>query len=162
MAVTIQAPLAAQLFSLGSASNVGGGDTNFKGNRQAQPQGFDAGKPPQPMRKQQQSSGGGQAGAIANIAGTLASAYMGSQSGATPPDAAGNGFGLGGNLASGDVGNAQYAGTQKATAASLFSPQATPVPVSNGYQDSNPYALQYQGGQASLFNYGGSYGGASY
>lgn len=160
MAVTIQAPLAAQLFSLGGAADVGGATQQFKGREESRPRGFDAGEIQQHQGGKE--SGDGRAAAIANMAGAAASAYMGSQSGATPPDAAGNGFGLGGNLVSGTVDNQQLAGTQKAQAASLFSSPEAPVPVSNGYQDPNPMALQYQGGQASLFNYGGSYGGASY
>jgi len=160
MAVQIQAPLAAQLFQLGGASNVGGGDGNFKGNVQARPQGFDAGHLPQ--GQQGEKKGDGRMAALANLAGAAASAYAGSQAGATPPDAAGNGYGLGGNLVSGTVDTPQYAGTQQTGIASLFSSPEAPMPVSNGYQDANPMALQYEGGRSSLFNYGGSYGGATY
>lgn len=160
MAITIQAPLAAQLFSLGGAADVGGKDVQFKGDVQSRPQGFSTGKrlqqAPGPDRSGERSK------ALGSIASTAIGAYLGSQSGSAPVDSSGNGYGLGGNLVSGDVGSGQYAGTQQAT---LFSPEAQPnMPADNGYRDSNPYALDYSNGgqRPTLFNYSGSYGGATY
>jgi hypothetical protein len=160
MAITIQAPLAAQLFSLGGASNVGN-DVKFKSNPDARPKGFDTGTAPPVDMQPQQNSGGQMKGLMAAAQAGL-QMYMGSKSGAAPVDEKGNGYGLGGNLVSGDMGNSDYAGTQKAT---LFSPSASPPsPADNGYRSSNPYALDYSNDKQkpTLFNYGGHYGGSTY
>lgn len=167
MAITVQAPLAAQLFSLGAASNVGGGDTTFKGNRAAQPQGFSTGGgrgAPAPEK----DKSGERSAALANVLQTGIQAYMGSQgAGASAaPDAQGNGFGLGGTLASGDANNPSYAQTTGPSLKTLFSSAPEPQinPADNGYRDTNPYALNYANNPSrkSLFNYSGSYGGATY
>jgi hypothetical protein len=160
MAITVQAPLAAQLYSLGSASDVGGKDVQFKGNVSARPQGFDTGQRAMPAPAKDRS--GERSKALGSIASTAIGAYLGSQSGSAPVSEAGNGYGLGGNLVSGTVDNPEYAGTQQAT---LFSPSTqSNMPADNGYRDSNPYALDYSNGRqrSSLFNYSGSYGGATY
>jgi hypothetical protein len=163
MAITIQGPLAAQLFQLGGASNVGGGDEKFKGKADVRPKGFDsAPAPTAPPIEQGEDTSGGQAKALAAAAQMGLSMYMKSKSGAVAPDANGNGYGLGGNLVSGDAGNASFAGTQQA---SLFSPSTgVQMPKDNGYRSANPYALDYSNNKQSptLFNYGGHYGGATY
>ena len=103
MAIDIKAPLADRLFALGTMT--GTPDTpQFKGQGN---RGSYHGSLPQAAP--QQDTGDGRAKGLASIAGALIGAY--SQAG-TPAatNEQGNGFGLGGNLASGEVGSADYAG----------------------------------------------------
>lgn len=106
MAIDIKAPLADRLFALGSM--VGPDNPQFKyqgGNRGSYHGNLQM---PQPQANPHE---GGQAKGLASVAGALIGMYNKSgQPAAT--DAAGNGFGLGGNLVSGDAGNAGYAGTR--------------------------------------------------
>lgn len=166
MAITIQAPLADQLFQLGSgASNVGGGESKFKGDVNARPRGFDTGQaPPLPDHVPMQDTSDGRAKALAGVAQVGMQMYMKSKMGGTGPDANGNGYGLGGNLTGGDINNPTYAGTQKPSIMSMFSSQESPMPRDNGYRDSSPYALDYSNNKQAptLFNYGGHYGGSTY
>ena len=158
----IMGPLANQLFQLGTQQ---GGGSNLQAYQAPQVNSHVEYAKFQPPPEKKSGGSGAQAGALANIAGMAASAYMGSQSGAAPTSEAGNGFGLGGNIASGEVGSAEYAGTQQATPASIFSTPEVAAPVDNGYRSSNPYAADYgqmQTQKPSIFTYGGSYGGATY
>lgn len=162
MAVTIQAPLAAQLFQLGGASDVGGGEQKFKGNTDARPRGFDTGQaPPLPSHDPSMDPTNGRNKALGTMAQAGLQMYMQSRGGSVPVDSNGNGYGLGGNLVTGDAGNATYAGTK---APSLFSPMTPQSPPDNGYRDANPYALDYSNNKSTptLFNYGGHYGGSTY
>lgn len=165
MAITVQAPLAAQLFSLGAASNVGGGDTTFKGNKQSQPQGFSVHtRAPIP---QGGSNQGQQYAALSNALQVGIGAYMKAKEGSNSgPDENGNGYGLGGTLVNGEANNPSYAKTTGPSLKTLFSstPEPDINPADNGYRDTNPYALNYANNpnRPSLFRYSGSYGGASY
>ncbi len=163
MAITIQAPLAQQLFALGTQVGSSGNEKfNYQSNR---PDEYRPANLPQPQGAQNPHAEG-QGKAIATVAATIAGQAFGSSPSSTP-DANGNGFGIGSNLESGDVGAAKYAGSERTgILQSLMSPQQDQgMPADNGTTpQTNPYALDYGNAakrKASLFNYSGSYGGAS-
>lgn len=162
MAIEIKAPLAAQLFALGAAP--GQEKFSYKGNK---PSGFNPGRLPPAPALQGEDHSGGQARALASVGGALAGAagkYFGAPS--STPDSQGNGFGLGGTLVSGDAGNAKFAGDEKKGILDMFTtPEQQEMLMDNGTTpQTNPYALNYGNApkKSSLFNYGGSYGGATY
>lgn len=106
MAIDIKAPLADRLYALGSM--VGDeGTPQFKGRNKGSSYRGSA-----PVMQSQGESGGGALSAIGAIGGSLLNGWLNSETPAAT-DASGNGFGLGGNLSSGDVGNAQYAGMRR-------------------------------------------------
>lgn len=108
MAIEVKAPLANRLFALGTMTGDPESPTfKYQGGQRDSYQGS------APLMAPQADKGDGRAKGLASVAGALAGAYMQSQGG-TPAatNAQGNGFGLGGNLASGEVGNADYAGTR--------------------------------------------------
>lgn len=162
MAISIQAPVAQQLFALGSTSS-GNDKFNYQGKK---PGGFRQGQLMQAPVVKNESSGG-QAKALASVGGALAGAasnYLNTPS--STPDSQGNGFGLGANLVSGEAGSAKYAGDEKPGLMDLvFKKEDDQMPVDNGTTpQENPYALNYGNARqrSSLFTYGGSYGGATY
>ena len=115
MAIDIKAPLADRLFALGST--VGADNPTFKykgGNR-----GSYHGSAPMPQPQQESD---GRAKGLASVAGALVGAISNSSTPAAT-NAQGNGFGLGGNLASGEVGNANYAGTNNGLYSFMNEPQ---------------------------------------
>ena len=157
MAIDIKAPLVDQLFAIGQNTGSGG---NNEYKSPIQQQGSYHGQAT-PMQKPQQKGSGG-AGALASIAGTVASSYMGQGAGAAPVAQNGTGYAMGGNLTSGsEVGNTQYAGSANTNPlTSLFSPKVNEqaMPVDNGTTpQTNPYALNYANApqRQSLF---GAYG----
>lgn len=107
MAIEIKAPLADRLFALGST--VGPDNPQFKyqgGNRGSYHGNLSIPTP------QEDKHSGGQAKALASIGAAVAGGLMNNAATPAATDAVGNGFGLGGNLASGEVGNAGYAGNK--------------------------------------------------
>lgn len=109
MAIDIKAPLAERLFALGS--NVGADNPQFKYKSRTSGRSFRA--QASPMMQQGEDHSGGQAKALASIGGALASAYGNYQGTPAATNATGQGFGLGGSVVGGDVGNASYAGYDK-------------------------------------------------
>lgn len=103
MAVNIQAPLANQLFALGQTVGAQG---NNQVTGQADVGGF-RNRAPAPMAPQQGGSGG--TGALASVGAAMGAGLMDKLKGTPQTDEKGNGFALGGNLVSGDMGNASYA-----------------------------------------------------
>ena len=141
MAINIKAPLVEQLFAIGQTIGAGG---NNSVTGQAQVGGFQNRAPaPAP----QTDSGGGGYGALATAAGHLAGQYLGSPVTNTQVDAKGNGFGLGGNLVSGQMGEASYAGdSSQNRLMSIFNRKEAPsyMPKDNGTTPhTNPFALNY-------------------
>lgn len=107
MAIDIKAPLADRLFALGSMTGTADNPA-FKyegGNRGSYHGSVNMPAP------QENPNEGGQYRGLASLAGAVIGAYSGAgQPSAT--NAEGQGFGLGGNLVKGDVGQADYAGTR--------------------------------------------------
>lgn len=134
MAIDIKAPLADRLFALGTMTGTPDSPT-FKyqgGNR-----GSYSGQAP--IMQQGEDHSGGQAKALASIGGALASAYGNYQGTPAATNDQGNGFGLGGNLVSGSVDSADYAGYDK----SLFGNSTPQNAGQNGLFDGFSYGRKY-------------------
>lgn len=132
MPIDIKAPLADRLFALGST--VGPDDPQFKyksGNTGSYHGNLN-------MQAPQEDNSDGRWKGI----GALAGAALAHYSGAGQPAATneqGNGYGLGGNLVSGDVGKGDYAGTR-----GLFSFGDEPQNAGqNGLFDGFTYGSKY-------------------
>lgn len=121
MAIEQKQPLVNQLFAIGQ--NIGSdGQNTFQLSGAGG--GFQNRAPQAPPVQPQQGAGG--MGALATVGAALGGKLM-QKTPATTPDANGNGFGLGGNLVSGSLGNAAYAGqNDKNPIMNLFSSDADP------------------------------------
>lgn len=104
MAIEIKAPLADRLFALGSM--VGPENPQFKGQGN---RGSYHGSLPQAAP---QEDTGGRARGLASIGAALGGALQNYSQTPAATNEQGNGFGLGGNLASGEVGSGDYAGNR--------------------------------------------------
>ena len=143
MAIEVKAPLADRLFALGS--NVGPEDPVFKYKGQAR--GSYHGNLSMPTL-QENPHEGGQAKGLASIGAALGAAW--SQSASTPAatNEQGNGFGIGGNLASGEIGSGDYAGNR-----GLFSFGSEPQNAGQtGMLDDFRYGNQPAPDRTGLFN----------
>lgn len=148
MAIDVKAPLADRLFALGS--NVGPDNPQFK--YQGGNHGSYHGNLSMPT-PQENPHEGGQARGLASIGAALGAAWNQSASTPAATNEQGNGFGIGGNLASGDVGNADYAGNR-----GLFSFGSEPQNAGQtGMLDNFKYGNQPAQDRTGLFN-GYTYG----
>lgn len=106
MAIEMKAPLADRLFALGSTVGPDNPQFKYEGKNRGSYHGNLQMPTPQANPHE-----GGQARGIASLAGALVGMYNKSGTPAATNEA-GQGFGLGGNLVQGDVGQADYAGTR--------------------------------------------------
>lgn len=145
MAVNIQAPLADRLFAIGTMTGASGQEKfSYQGRR---PSGFNA---PMPQTQlPQEESGDGRIGALAQMGIALGSALANPSSAEMPVDQNGNGFGLGGKIAGGDITAPTYAGDSKPGIMQMlgFNKQQS------GIQQPLTLGSATMGGQPSLFNY---------
>lgn len=139
------APLADRLFAIGT--NVGSSGQNTFSYQGRKPSGFRVETPP-PMQ-QQQDDGGGQIGALASMGMALGQAMANPSSAEMPVDQNGNGFGLGGKIAGGDIMAPTYAGDSKPGIMQMlgFNKQQ------EGIQQPLTLGSATMGGRPSLFNY---------